>query len=1043
MYLIFLSNLIFVRPKLKCVVSGVLVIVIQCIIGAGFFITYGQAPHYVINHYTSENGLPQNSIKYLLFDKNGYLWMASESGLIRWDNKEMKVFGLDNIEGLKDERIHELKLDTSGNVFAKNLNGQTIITSPADNFSSPNARLLKELDPYYYPTWGYLNKNPLIGSLWDSVRAISNLPSIRRHASLANGDIYLISFKDIYYITQGYKFLKRWTDYPVANIAVGNQYLMQCWKGGRVAVWNKGNLLRQTRLEGDVLYNEQYLQGEFKTFWCPTGSFVYAGSDLFRIYSEQGHITTKLVLQGISIESPACIYYLPKNNTYYFGSNTEGLYVIKVSDFRIPKIPKATGADNFYTIARLPGDSLIVRNTIIPPQGAAYFKDFSSDYFVASFVDAEGIMYYGLGYSLASYQAKTNKRRTLLPLDEQLVSILPFQTDRLLLCTHASFWIVSKEGKVYKQSRLPIDYDDVMAKGLYPLGGSRYMLLTSQGAKWYNLKTNVIEKSILDSISLRSFYRDTKGRFWFSSDGNGGFMYTKGKLYALPLGPRNALKSIHTFIDDHNGNFWLTTNNGLYKVQIQQLVDYLTKGDVDLHFYALDNKDGLPTNEFNGGADPAYQWLSDGTLVLPSMHGLVEFKPDSLNVLLPEKKIFVDHIQVDSSIIQLTELNEIIELKPSFNQLEIKVSCPYFGNTRNLELVYRIIGEGQKSPWIPVPSSEVINVNRLPAGDYSVAIKKVGYALDENTQQLVLHVAVLPYFYNTWWFYSLILLLFAVSGYIISRQRIATLKRKNLEIERIVAARTAELRHTTDKLEISEIALKRSNKVKEQIIAMVLHDLRSPVRFLGTISKNMIRQFMDRPREDNLDNLKKLHKSIGLLWSFIEQFFAWAVSQQNDFRVKITEVAIQDIFDNVNQFYHEILTYNGNELEIEPSNLIWNTDSDILTLIVRNLLDNANKYTEDGKIWIHTAIVGGKLNILVKDTGRGLNDRQVQYYMDAVNAEHREGNGSMVILQMLRRIGGNLSIQTKMGEGSEFTIVLDELPLPTKDRPAGDRMNEK
>lgn len=54
----------------------------------------------------------------------------------------------------------------------------------------------------------------------------------------------------------------------------------------------------------------------------------------------------------------------------------------------------------------------------------------------------------------------------------------------------------------------------------------------------------------------------------------------------------------------------------------------------------------------------------------------------------------------NSSIVQLTDFNEVIELNPSFNQLEIKVSWSYFGNTRNLELVYKIIGEEQNSSWI-------------------------------------------------------------------------------------------------------------------------------------------------------------------------------------------------------------------------------------------------------------------------------------------------------------------------------------------------------
>lgn len=994
----------------------------------GPVVLLGQSRSYVTHHYTSENGLPQNSINFLTFDRDGFLWMGSESGLIRFDNKEFKVFGLDNITGLKDERIRGLNVDTAGYAIGVNVSSQSLVTNPVTKFSSPVPRIMKRISPYYHSTWGQLSMNGEIDSVWDKVQRTTNLPLIRKFACLENGDIYLIHTTVIDYIKGNYhKVLMTWPEEPLANIPVGKTYLLQCWKSNQIAVWENGKRTGQVHLTGDILNDKDYLNGNFKTFWCPNGSFVYAGNNLYEIYVLDGRLISKLVLNDIAIESPACIYYQPLNNTYYIGSKTNGLYIIKISDFFIPPIPKETGDENFYAIGHLPGDTLVVRNTIIPPSGKSYYKYLHNDYFVITYADTNGILFYDKGFELASYDTKKDVLTTLLPLDEHLISILPFGGDSLLLCTHASVWLVSKKGKVYWHKKLPIGYDQVKAKGLYPLGGDQYLLLTSSGVCWYNLKTNRIEKKILDSISFRSFYLDKAGRVWLGSDGFGGYMYYKGKTYKLPLGPLNAFKSIHAFIDDGKGSFWLTTNNGLYKVRIDQMAEQLMNQKRDLYIYAMDNSDGLPTTEFNGGAYPVYQWLTDGTLVLPSMRGLVEFNPDSLQINLPDKKIFVDEIRVDSSLIQLRKLEEETELSPSFNQLRIKVSCPYFGNSRNLALVYSIQNADREDRWVPVPASGIIQLNQLPPGHYQIIIRKAGFHSEEHVDKITLHFEVLPHFYNTWWFYSLMLLLFAIAGYFISRRNITALKRKNLQIERMVAARTAELRQATKQLEVSEKALQQSNKVKEQIIAMVLHDLRSPIRFLGSISQSMINRFNEQPRQQNLDNLKKLHKSVGLLWSFIEQFFAWAVSQQNAFRVTISEVPIQEVFNNVNQFYNEILIYNGNALTVIATPLTWKTDKDILTLIVRNLLDNANKYTEDGSIWISAATVGHQLQITVKDTGKGLTERQIEHFMNAVNDQYREGNGSLVILHMLKKIGGTLEINTQKGVGSEFIIKLDAL----------------
>jgi len=990
---------------------------------------HGQELSYVIDHYTSETGLPQNSVKFLLFDKNGYLWMGTEAGLIRFDNKEFKVFGNDNIVGLLDERIQDMKLDPAGNVYAKNLNYQTILTEPAGNSISPIAHLLKTPDPYYYPTWGYLNKNPHIGYLWDSLKTTASLPPPRIHSSLANGDIYLIYTNDIYYIKNRYRLLKSWPKSPVTNIPVEGKFMLQLWQDGKIAIWQNGQLLPQNQIKGDILKNPHYLQGDFKTFWCPTGSFIFAGNSLYRISFEQGVMRTKMVLKDIAIESPACLYYNTLNNTYYFGSLTAGLYVVKVSDFKVPSLPKESNPNSFYAIAKLPGDTLFIRNTIIPPHGNAYYRNLTTNYFISTYADSLGVVYYENEYTFNSYQVKTDKVKELMTLDEHLISVLPYSNNRLLLCTYASYWIISKDGNKWMQKRFPINYPDVKAKGLYPLGGDRYILFTNNGVKWYDLKKNVIEKSILDSISFRSYYRDKHGRFWFGSDGKGAFMLMNNKIYPLPLGPMNAFKTIHAFIDDKKGHFWLTTNNGLYRVSIQNMVNYITGKNAEFNFYALDYKDGLPTNEFNGGANPVFQWLDNGSLVLPSMHGLVMFNPDSVSLDLPNNPIYLDEIKVDSVNVGLHDGIPIIKLPPDFNQLSLKVSSPYFGNPRNLVLLYRIQGDDHRSTWMELPSTGRININSLPAGDYQVQIKKMGYNSSSSNAMLRFKFKVLPHFYNTWWFYGLMLSLFALAGYIISRRRISALKQKNVEIERLVSERTTALSLATSQLKLSQEALKQSNKVKEHIIAMILHDVRSPVRFLGTISHHMIRQFMDRPKADNLEDLKKLHRSVGGLWSFIEQFFGWAVSQQNAFKVTILKVNIQEVLDDVHQFYHEILSFNGNSLDIQPSSLQWNTDKDILALIIRNLLDNANKYTENGHIWINARVLGDKLYITVKDTGQGLTDTQVAHYMAAINGETNDGTGSMMILQMLKIIGGKLSIRTKRGAGSVFTIILDNMPL--------------
>lgn len=986
----------------------------------------GQTSHYVIRHYTSENGLPQNSVKNLLFDRNGYLWIATEAGLVRFDNQEFKVFGLDNIHGLEDERIQMMSRDNAGNIFAKNLHYQTIFTKPVYDINTPAGSLLNGDDPYYYPSYGYLISNELIGKLWDSLKSLAQVPLIRQHGCLENGDIYLIFKDDIYFISKkDYRLLKRWRVAPLANAPIGNDCFIQLWTGGKIAIWKRGQLLQKAELKGDILGNEAYRNGNYRLYWCPTGTFIYAGKRLYQLTLEKDKLFSKEVLRDLPIESPSCIYYTRENSTYYIGSLTDGFYMIKLSDFKSPEIPKSSGLPNFYAIARTQDDQLVVKNTVIPRNKPAYSVSIQNDIFITAYTDSVDNIFYEMNYHLGKFNAHTGQTKMLISLDEKLISVLPVAgREELLICTHRSLSLVSKSGKLLWNKQFPIGYDSIKAKGLFPLEGENYILLTNKGVKWYNLKENKVYKSILDQMSFRSYYKDKAGRIWLGSDGGGAFMYQKGHVYRLPLGDQKALKTVHAFIDDGKGFFWLPTNNGLYRVNIDQLVDYITHKKDEPYIYTLNNKDGLRTNEFNGGCNPAYQWLSDSTLVLPSMNGLVEFNPYTLKINYPTNKIFLDGIMVDTIPMRLPTLSQPVELPPDFENLYIKVSSPYFGNPGNLQLEYTIHNNGLMSNWLRLPESGLLTINRLPAGDYQVAIRKAGYSGDGENQQILINFTVQPYYYNSWWFYTIMLLLFALVGYFISRRRIIHLEKEKLRIEELVAERTSELNQVAQQLKVSERALRNSNKVKEQVIAIVLHDLRSPIRFLGTISNNLVKGFKEENPDRFYGNLKRLNKSVGMLWGFIDQFFSWAAIQQDAFKVKKVYFPLQELFEETAGFYEEILSYNENKFLVVPTDLDCHTDKDILSLILRNLVDNANKHTEKGDITLSAFEEEGSIHITVSDTGSGLSASQVKMFTDDRRDASEHGIGSIVIQNMLHKIGGNLRIQTLSGVGSSFRITI-------------------
>ena len=215
----------------------------------------------------------------------------------------------------------------------------------------------------------------------------------------------------------------------------------------------------------------------------------------------------------------------------------------------------------------------------------------------------------------------------------------------------------------------------------------------------------------------------------------------------------------------------------------------------------------------------------------------------------------------------------------------------------------------------------------------------------------------------------------------------------------------------------------------EVIMAMILHDLRSPTRFLSTISKNLLKNFKQQTVEENFDHLLRLQDSILSLHSFIESSYKWVNDSANLSLIKLDLVAIHEVLGHVKHFLKNALHAQGNDLQLTSSDIYWVTDPNILQIVVRNILDNANKFTRNGTIILNAVVADDdKLIISVQDNGSGLSKVQIKEFLNPGN-DSPPIMGSKMILAMLRKLNGRLNIESSPGEGSLFIIELPVLKV--------------
>ncbi|MDA3615543.1 sensor histidine kinase [Polluticaenibacter yanchengensis] len=555
-----------------------------------------------------------------------------------------------------------------------------------------------------------------------------------------------------------------------------------------------------------------------------------------------------------------------------------------------------------------------------------------------------------------------------------------------------------------------------------------FYILSQSGLLWYDQQRNKVFKKILDSTEIRYVYQDRDSNIWVTTYGRGFYLYRNNKLIRFPDGPRTALKAAHSIFDNKKGNFIINTNDGLFAVKVVDLLNYAEGTVPDVFYYLFDKFDGLITNEFNGGAVPSYIFRNDSSLSYPLVNGLAYFKPYTWLPYYSRAKIFIASILINNTEYK-GDYNEI-HLKYNRNtQIKIKATTPYYGNPENIRLVY-FINDSKNSYTISQDGNIILN--SLSPGNYKISIQKQGYNefAQENTG-LIMRLAIAPPFYQTWFFTMLLALLFIYAAIYLARRRFNKLKEQSELLEKIVEQRTIDLTNSIKRLESSERALEKNNNLRDNIITMILHDIRSPLRFLTTISNYLYKSYDHTPKKIFLKKLLDLKVNTFSILNYSESFFTWASSLRDGFKISKKHFRLSDLFSEIKDLYIDVIRSHNNHLLIEDADFDIYTDYNILSLVIRNLIDNANKNTKGGTLSIKAFLVENKLTIQIMDTGKGLSAKETAIFNNVINQKFSTGFGSVLILSVLPSIKGKLHVKSEIGHGTIFTIqiLLEDFPL--------------
>lgn len=245
-----------------------------------------------------------------------------------------------------------------------------------------------------------------------------------------------------------------------------------------------------------------------------------------------------------------------------------------------------------------------------------------------------------------------------------------------------------------------------------------------------------------------SLHEDEVGGLWIGTHGDGLYWLKGGELSQFTSGAGLPSNKIHFIAEDARGNLWLSGPNGILSVARKALEESASRTGNQLAVRVYSTAQGLSTNQMNGGVQPAGALLESGELWIPSTKGAVRLIPDG-GAQRSAAPVFIEQVLVDD---HSEPLSESLRLSPGRHKLEIHYTAIRLGSPDHLRFRYRL--EGFDPQWADVGQRRVAYYTNVPAGSYTFRVE--GYEIDDPraVAQHSINIAWRPYVYDTPWFLS-------------------------------------------------------------------------------------------------------------------------------------------------------------------------------------------------------------------------------------------------------------------------------------------------
>lgn len=542
-----------------------------------------------------------------------------------------------------------------------------------------------------------------------------------------------------------------------------------------------------------------------------------------------------------------------------------------------------------------------------------------------------------------------------------------------------------------------------------------------QGALWAGNYTSLMK---IDPVSknhqvfnigypVRFIHDDRNNQFWIATEGGGLLQFDRKKGNFKRFSTADGLpnNTILRILEDHKGNLWLSTYNGICK--------FNTKTFICRNF---SQSDGLQSNQFSFNAGLA---LQSGEFLFGGIKGFNIFRPDSIYDRNDVPRIFLTNLKVDNLGVEQSEefitrrTNDMPEeIRVPFDKAILALDFVALEFTGADKIKYAYMLEGWDKNWSNGNNLRSANYSRLQEGKYVFKVKATNADGFWSEPVILLRIEILPPWYRTWWSYCLYLLALAgiVYVYILYNKR-----QERLRFE----------------VKLANIEKEKEKELTEKKIAFfthISHEFRTPL----TLIINPVKDLLASKKEgDKNGHISMIYRNAKRLLSLVDQLLLFRKVESVDQQLHITSFNLTEVCKEVCFcFNHHAISrriefvLSGAEHDIEIY-----ADREKIEIILFNLISNAFKYTDaNGKINLSIKEDDNHVIISVKDSGCGIppeaGNQLFGSFYQAENKDKETRTGFGVGLHVSRKLAiahkGTLDYSSEVGVGTEFRLTLQK-----------------